>query len=97
MTDAELARIALVALGSLESRFSGTYSFGVIRRALRRFESMGEKPVEEFASDGCENCGAELIQPATGRPRRYCAAPACQAASRRGGKTRKRRRWAHDN
>ena len=88
--DAELARIALIALGSLEERSSGSYSLGVIRRALRRFESITEKPFEEPASDGCENCDAELIQPATGRRRRYCPEPACQAASRRGGKTREK-------
>jgi hypothetical protein len=42
VTDTELARISLVALDSLEARFSGSFSFGLIRRALQRFEATSE-------------------------------------------------------
>jgi hypothetical protein len=88
-TDAELARIAHIALDAIEKRYRGTASFGLIRRALDRLavSAPATSTDAEQAEDGCRSCGAELVQPATGRRRKYCDALTCQDVRRHGGKT----------
>jgi len=73
--DAELVRLLLVVANALER--DGLLSFpGLIRQAARR---IAELQVVESGPDRCPGCGDPIVQPRTGRPRRWCGDGRCKA------------------
>ena len=83
MTDerAEVARL-LVALADDHP------GFGILRRAARFVLEPAPEPARRPGT--CRGCGVELPSPGPtgGRPRVWCAAPACQECRRQGRKPR---------
>lgn len=53
-----------------------------IRELRRRLDSVGRD-----GEQGCAWCGSPILQPVTGRPRRYCSDSHRKAAGRKAGKT----------
>lgn len=66
MSRADLARLTALVAGDLDRK--GYPSAGVVRQAARAL--LEAVPVD---AGGCRGCGAELDQPATGRPRVWCS------------------------
>jgi hypothetical protein len=69
----DLPRLVLAVADSL-ARQSQTASAGVLRVAARRLAELADP-----APGTCEGCGAPLIQPVRGRPRRWCGRGRCAA------------------
>jgi DNA-directed RNA polymerase subunit RPC12/RpoP len=63
---ADISRLLLANAELLERRGFGA-SATLERRAARLLAAMPDRD-----EDGCADCGAQIIQPATGRRRRYC-------------------------
>lgn len=80
MTDAELVRL----LGVLADALEPTRSAGLVRLAARRIATATPDP----EPDRCP-CGAAIVQPETGRRRRWCSARCRRAAhaTKRGRKS----------
>jgi hypothetical protein len=73
VNDADLSRLLVVAADSLER--GGKLGFvGIIRQAAQR---LAELHIDEPATDRCAGCRAEIVQPATGRRRRWCGRGRC--------------------
>jgi hypothetical protein len=85
VNDRELAALLLAVADSFESRDAGS-SVGIIRIAARRLAEL-ERQAAWSGAGGCEWCGAELEQPGTGRPRRFCSDAHRRAAGGNGGKS----------
>lgn len=79
MTDADLCRLLVVVADSLER--DGLPNFaGAVRQGARR---IAELPVEAIGPDRCPGCDAPILQPQTGRPRRWCGRGRCEARKTR--------------
>ena len=74
MTPTELARMLSHVAADLESRGYG--NVGVIRVAARELSTMRPAPKD----DACGRCGDAVVQPATGRRKRWCSARCRRAA-----------------
>jgi hypothetical protein len=78
VNDADLVRLLSLIADSLE-RQNQAASGGLVRQAARRIAT-------EESSEGCERCGKPLVQPVTGRPRRFCS-ERCRRTKRAGKPT----------
>jgi hypothetical protein len=88
MTDLELAALLITVADSLAKRDAGA-SAGIIRVGARRIAELSRVlGSERKTSDGCEWCGVAIVQPVTGRPRRFCSARCRKAAGRNGRNVR---------
>jgi hypothetical protein len=76
MNDATLAWLLLVIGDSLERKGQPS-SGGLVRQAARRLAEGNLPPVTSSRPDRCEGCGTRIIQPRTGRPRRWCGRGVC--------------------
>jgi hypothetical protein len=86
--DRDLIANATAVAESIDTRHG--FGAGIIRQLARRLAELAPAVDPLEPSDRCRHCGAPLVQPTTGRRRRYCSAAPCQQASRRGGKTREK-------
>ncbi len=64
-----IARVLLALASDFESR-DATVSVGVLRQAARL---LSECRCHATGSEACPRCGAEIVQPTTGRRRRFCS------------------------
>lgn len=67
MTDDDLAALALALADRLDAK-GGPASAGLVRQLVQRLSERDRTP-----GGGCEECGASVTQPATGRPARFCS------------------------
>jgi hypothetical protein len=83
----ELARLSIVLADDYPS-------LGGFLRRVARFLILEVSPEPVRVPGKCRGCGADLPLPGPGggRPRSWCASPACQRASRGGGKTAGKRK-----
>jgi hypothetical protein len=77
MNDPDIRLLLLIA-DSLD-RQQQTGSAGVIRRAARR---LAELQTDAPDTDVCAGCGSEIVQPRTGRRRRWCGRGRCESRTR---------------
>ena len=74
----DLARQLTAVAAILDAR--GFPLTGIVRQAA--VELATHRCATGEADDGCPDCGGPVLQPARGRPRRYCS-PACRKRAAR--------------
>jgi hypothetical protein len=82
MNNADLSFLLLGIADSLERQVQGA-SAGVLRQAARR---LAELHVDEPGVDRCAGCGNAIVQPRTGRRRRWCGRGRCESRTRENAK-----------
>jgi hypothetical protein len=77
----ELSRLLVLYADGREDGY-GTRPLGCVRRAARK---LAELAARQPGPSTCEHCGKPVVQPASGRRRRYCSGKCRKRAARRRG------------